>query len=97
MEEIGLSASTIFTGFLWEGIKFIKRSVICRAWSYREPYDHSDSEELFGLSDQMGGFKKNDFVGDVTGGRRQDVSAAFPGCYEKCFYKFVFKVFFNEN
>lgn len=42
----------------------------------------------------MCGFKKNDFEGDVTGGRRQDVTAAFPGCYENVFYKFVF---FNEN
>lgn len=64
-----------------------------RAWSYGEFYDHSDSEELFDLSDKLGGFKKNDFVGDVTGGRRQDVSVPFPGCYEKCFYKYALKVF----
>lgn len=67
--------------------------MIRRAWSYGESYDLSDSEEPSGPSEYVGGFKNNDFVSNVTGGRRQEVSASFPGYYEKCFYKFAGKVF----
>lgn len=55
--------------------------------------------KLFALSEQMGRLKNDGFIGNVTGAGAGEMAkktgslCIFPGCFEKCFYKFSLNCF----